>query len=160
MYWNARSENPMIVMPVLSWIIGVLASKGHYDINIKSSTHASPFFFFLRGFKMTFVGCSWYLLAIIVISQSSVKYQLLTYGFLPCVLLHQNIVWTLNLDQKVGCLIGLLIKMILQCQLSAVGTYYRQPVYFQYNNCDQLSSLWALSSQGIQSKSKKIIQKY
>ena len=35
-----------------------------------------------------------------------------------------------------------------------VGTYYRHIVYFQYN---QLSSLGALSSQCMQSKSKKII---
>ena len=43
-----------------------------------------------------------------------------------------------------------------ECQLLTVGTYYWQPVC---NNYDQLLSLGALSSQHMQSKSKKIIQK-
>ena len=105
--------------------------------------------------------------------QISVKCQLSTYGFLLRVLLLRNIAWTSNLDQKVRCRQGYkylkshgaadkntsameILAYNCECQLSTVGTHYRHTVYFQYS---QLSSLGALSSQRMQSKSKKIIQK-
>ena len=93
--------------------------------------------------------------------------------FFPRLLLLRNTAWTSNLDQKVGCHQGYkylksrgaadkntsamaILAYNCKCQLSTVGAYYRHTEYFQYN---QLSSLGALSSQCMQSKRKKIIQK-
>ena len=170
-----RRMNVLTCMSTVTHILHGKISPGHYTIitrwlQLRKWGHISLLevshiwcIIQLSVFSLCFSGL------FMVLTLYSIK--LSTYGFLPRVLLLRNIAWTSNLDQKVGGRQGYkylksqgaayqntsamaILAYNCECQLSTVGTYYRHTVYFQYN---QLSSLGALSSQCMQSKSKKII---